>query len=232
MRGGCKPFAAGQEMVGIAGLGPADRQTVEHAVRDRRGRAQACRYPAQDVGQRNRLPRRLRRQGHATIVIELASRIPCDNDGSRANNQCHHQQGLKNLKLHAMVLTAPGAPLRFEPREDPAPDRVSACGVYRTDLHVVAIARLLCTGLIGWRSLVMGGWKGSRHLWLWRGRAYHRAGGPLAGPSGQSGGRGSYVLVQPRVEDSLSSPIWNAISDERPSAPETAPPGLYIGACP
>jgi hypothetical protein len=109
---------------------------------------------------------------------------------------------------------------------------ISACGVYRTDLHVVAIARLLCTGLIGWRSLVMGGWKGSRHLWLWRGRAYHRAGGPLAGPSGQSGGRGSYVLVQPRVEDSLSSPIWNAISDERPSAPETAPPGLYIGACP
>ena len=70
MRGGRKPVAAGQEMVGIAGLGPADRQTVEHAVRDRRGRAQACRYSAQDVGQRNRLPRRLRRQGPATIAIE------------------------------------------------------------------------------------------------------------------------------------------------------------------
>jgi hypothetical protein len=62
-------------MVGIAGLGPADRQTVEHAVRDRRGRAQACRYPAQDVGQRNRLSRRLRRQGHATIAIEACTVI-------------------------------------------------------------------------------------------------------------------------------------------------------------
>ena len=45
-------------------------------------------------------------------------------------------------RMHAMVLTAPGAPLRFEPREDPAPGpgdvrvRVSACGVCRTDLHV------------------------------------------------------------------------------------------------
>ncbi len=34
MRGGCKPSAAGQEMVGIAGVGPADRQTVKHVVRD------------------------------------------------------------------------------------------------------------------------------------------------------------------------------------------------------
>ena len=73
MRGGRKPVATGQEMVGIAGLGPADRQTVEHAVRHRRGRAQACRYPAQDVGQRNRLPRRVRRQGHATIAIEACT---------------------------------------------------------------------------------------------------------------------------------------------------------------
>jgi len=38
----------GPEMVGIVGLGPADRQEIEHAVGDRRGRAQACRYPAQD----------------------------------------------------------------------------------------------------------------------------------------------------------------------------------------
>ena len=51
MRGGRKPVATGPEMVGIAGLGPADRQTVEHAVRDRRGRAQARRHPAQNVGQ-------------------------------------------------------------------------------------------------------------------------------------------------------------------------------------
>jgi propanol-preferring alcohol dehydrogenase len=42
-----------------------------------------------------------------------------------------------------MVLTAPGAPLRYEPREDPTPGpgdarvKVSACGVCRTDLHVV-----------------------------------------------------------------------------------------------
>ena len=45
--------------------------------------------------------------------------------------------------MHAMVLAAPGAPLRFEPRENPAPDpgdvrvMVSACAVCRTDLHVV-----------------------------------------------------------------------------------------------
>jgi propanol-preferring alcohol dehydrogenase len=42
-----------------------------------------------------------------------------------------------------MVLSAPGAPLRFEPREDPVPGpgavrvKVAACGVCRTDLHVV-----------------------------------------------------------------------------------------------
>jgi propanol-preferring alcohol dehydrogenase len=46
-------------------------------------------------------------------------------------------------EMHAMVLSAPGAPLRFEPREDPLPGpsdvrvQVSACGVCRTDLHVV-----------------------------------------------------------------------------------------------
>ena len=45
--------------------------------------------------------------------------------------------------MHAMVLTAPGAPLRFESREDPVPGagdvrvKVGACGVCRTDLHVV-----------------------------------------------------------------------------------------------
>jgi propanol-preferring alcohol dehydrogenase len=45
--------------------------------------------------------------------------------------------------MHAMVLTAPGAPLRLESREDPVPGpgdvrvKVSACAVCRTDLHVV-----------------------------------------------------------------------------------------------
>lgn len=45
--------------------------------------------------------------------------------------------------MHAMILTAPGAPLRLESREDPVPGagdvrvKVSACGVCRTDLHVV-----------------------------------------------------------------------------------------------
>ncbi|NOJ43058.1 zinc-dependent alcohol dehydrogenase family protein [Bradyrhizobium australiense] len=45
--------------------------------------------------------------------------------------------------MHAMVLKAPGAPLRFELREDPVPGTgevrvtVGACGVCRTDLHVV-----------------------------------------------------------------------------------------------
>src|SRR4051794_3815542 len=46
-------------------------------------------------------------------------------------------------EMHAMVLSAPGAPLRFEPREEPVPGpgdvrvKVGACGVCRTDLHVV-----------------------------------------------------------------------------------------------
>ena len=45
--------------------------------------------------------------------------------------------------MYAMVLTAPGAPLEFQQRDDPTPGpgavriRVSACGVCRTDLHVV-----------------------------------------------------------------------------------------------
>jgi propanol-preferring alcohol dehydrogenase len=45
--------------------------------------------------------------------------------------------------MHAMVLTMPGAPLQFQRREDHAPGpgdvrvKVSACGVCRTDLHVV-----------------------------------------------------------------------------------------------
>jgi propanol-preferring alcohol dehydrogenase len=45
--------------------------------------------------------------------------------------------------MHAMVLTAPGAPLQFQQREALAPGagdvrvKVSACGVCRTDLHVV-----------------------------------------------------------------------------------------------
>ena len=45
--------------------------------------------------------------------------------------------------MHAMVLPAPGAPLQMRERVDPLPGdgeirvRVSACGVCRTDLHVV-----------------------------------------------------------------------------------------------
>ena len=45
--------------------------------------------------------------------------------------------------MHAMVLPAPGARLRFEPRETPVPGpgevrvKVAACGVCRTDLHVM-----------------------------------------------------------------------------------------------
>jgi propanol-preferring alcohol dehydrogenase len=46
-------------------------------------------------------------------------------------------------EMHAMVLPGPGLPLRFETREDPVPGpgearvKVAACGVCRTDLHVV-----------------------------------------------------------------------------------------------
>lgn len=45
--------------------------------------------------------------------------------------------------MYAMVLTAPGTPLEFQHRQDPIPGegavsiKVSACGVCRTDLHVV-----------------------------------------------------------------------------------------------
>jgi propanol-preferring alcohol dehydrogenase len=45
--------------------------------------------------------------------------------------------------MHAMVLTAPGAPLQFQQREHPTPGpgavrvKIGACGVCRTDLHVV-----------------------------------------------------------------------------------------------
>jgi alcohol dehydrogenase, propanol-preferring len=45
--------------------------------------------------------------------------------------------------MHAMVLTAPGAPLQMRERKDPIPGdeqirvKVTACGVCRTDLHVV-----------------------------------------------------------------------------------------------
>src|SRR3974390_2843472 len=45
--------------------------------------------------------------------------------------------------MKAMVLTGPGAPLRLQDMADPVPGpgevrvRVSACGVCRTDLHVV-----------------------------------------------------------------------------------------------
>jgi propanol-preferring alcohol dehydrogenase len=50
---------------------------------------------------------------------------------------------LSEKQMRAMVLTAPGAPLQMQERPDPRPDdgqirvKVSACGVCRTDLHVV-----------------------------------------------------------------------------------------------
>src|SRR6195256_4086166 len=46
-------------------------------------------------------------------------------------------------QMRAMVLPAPGAPLQMQERADPIPGageirvKVSACGVCRTDLHVV-----------------------------------------------------------------------------------------------
>src|SRR5438874_12718743 len=70
LRSGCKLAAAGEEMVGIAGVGATDRQTVEHAVRDHRCCAEAREHSASDVGQRDRLPCRFRRQGHAAAAVE------------------------------------------------------------------------------------------------------------------------------------------------------------------
>jgi propanol-preferring alcohol dehydrogenase len=49
----------------------------------------------------------------------------------------------KRLSMHAMVLDAPGQPLRLEQRPDPQPAagevrlRIEACAVCRTDLHIV-----------------------------------------------------------------------------------------------
>jgi hypothetical protein len=73
VRSGREPAAASEEMVGIAGMGPADGRTVEHAVRDRRGGAQAGKHSASDVGQRDRLPCRFRRQGHAAAAVEAGA---------------------------------------------------------------------------------------------------------------------------------------------------------------
>lgn len=73
MRGGRKSTAAGQEMVGITRVGSTDRQAIKHVMRDRCGCAQTRKHLAPNVGQRNRLPRRLRRQGHATTAIETCA---------------------------------------------------------------------------------------------------------------------------------------------------------------
>jgi len=40
---------------------------------DHRGRAEAREHSAPDVGQRDRLPRRIRRQGHATAAVETCT---------------------------------------------------------------------------------------------------------------------------------------------------------------
>lgn len=73
LRGSRKPAAAGQKMVGPASLGPADRQTVQHVVRDHRGGAQARQHSAPDVGQRDRLPRRVWRKDHAAAAVETGA---------------------------------------------------------------------------------------------------------------------------------------------------------------
>jgi len=75
MGGRCKPSAAGQEMVRLARVGATDRQAVEHAVRDRCSCAQARKHSASNVGQRDQLPRRVRRQDHATPEIEACAVI-------------------------------------------------------------------------------------------------------------------------------------------------------------
>jgi propanol-preferring alcohol dehydrogenase len=54
-----------------------------------------------------------------------------------------HTDSFGEKQMRAMVLSAPGAPLQMRERADPTPGagqirvRVSACGVCRTDLHVV-----------------------------------------------------------------------------------------------
>ena len=62
-------------MVGIAGVGPTTCQAVEHAVCDCRGSAEARRHSPPHVGQRDRFPRRLQRQGNATTAIEACAVI-------------------------------------------------------------------------------------------------------------------------------------------------------------
>ncbi len=72
MRSGCKSAATGQKMVGIAGVGPANCQAIEHAVRDYRGRAKARGHSSPDVGQRDRFPRRIRCEDHATAALKAS----------------------------------------------------------------------------------------------------------------------------------------------------------------
>jgi len=62
---------------------------------------------------------------------------------SRRVRGAQHPQFIGKKLMRAMVLTAPDTPLRMEERELPSPGsgqvrvRISACGVCRTDLHVV-----------------------------------------------------------------------------------------------
>jgi alcohol dehydrogenase, propanol-preferring len=63
--------------------------------------------------------------------------------------------------MEAMVLKKLGTALEDLVDQQPRPGeirvKVAACGVCRTDLHVVDGGLLLCAGLIGWRSLVIAG---------------------------------------------------------------------------
>jgi hypothetical protein len=53
--------------------GLRNRQAVEHAVRDCRGRTEARMHSAPDVGQRDRLPRWFWRQSHAAAAVETCT---------------------------------------------------------------------------------------------------------------------------------------------------------------
>ena len=132
--------------------------------------------------------------------------------------------------MRAMVFHRPGQPLTPEERGVPAPRagevliRISACGVCRTDLHIVdgelvdaEAVPLLCAGMIGYRSLRMAGDSGTIGLYGF-GAAAH-----IVAQVARHQGRQVFAFVRRGDEDARAfalslGAIWAGWSDE--PAPE------------
>ena len=83
----------------------------------------------------------------------------------------------------------------------------------------VALAPLLCAGLIGWRSLVAGGRRrADRHLRLRRGGSHHRPGLHLAGTARSLPSRARATSPR-RISPASLGAAWAGGSDEAPPEP-------------